>query len=552
VPIFDQELMGDLLMGSEKIIIVDDEIDVLDLCKRILETKGYQVTTARNGQEVVEFAKKEHFDLLLTDIRMPGMSGLEVAQAIKQFASDVICVTMTGYSTMDMAIEALKLGIDDFIMKPFSPDELGMAISKALDKERLRKENFRLRSLIPLFELNKTLLGTIEVEEVLRQLVDIAKTEIKADFARIYTFDAGEFVAHFEPEDQDEADVNQTLASCQLAKFVFEEGQQLLLSAQSADEQQRVLLEQLAIEFAIATPLKSKKTNLGALILARSQNEFAASDGNFLSVLAGQASIALENAHLFKEIQEAYEELKMLDHMKSEFINIAAHELRTPLAILMGYASMLEDDLQGVQRDYMATIMRNSLRLTHLIDDMLSLQSLETGRITLAKDPLNLPEAVQAAIDDLALWAEQKNLIIEVDIPPDFPQMIADRQKFDLIIVNLLNNAVKFTPADGHIFFKARVTPENMATISVTNTGVSIPKKELSRVFDRFYQVEKSLTREHGGIGLGLSIARGMVNACGGEIYADSEEGQSTTFSFTLPLNNSHLKERTLKIKNEP
>src|SRR5262245_1250231 len=206
-------------MSSEKIIIVDDETDVLDLCKRILEVKGYQVTIARDGREVIELAKKEHFDLLLTDIRMPGMSGLDVAQAVKQSAPDVICVTMTGFSTMDMAIEALKLGIDEFVMKPFSPDELGMAISKALDKERLRKEHFRLRSLIPLFELNKTLLGTVEVEEVLRQLLDIAKAETKADFARIYTFEDGQVVAHFEPLVHDESSQKQQEASFQLAKL---------------------------------------------------------------------------------------------------------------------------------------------------------------------------------------------------------------------------------------------------------------------------------------------------------------------------------------------
>lgn len=534
-------------MSSEKIIIVDDETDVLDLCKRILEVKGYHVTTARDGQEVIELAKREHFDLLLTDIRMPGMSGLEVAQAVKQSAPNVICVTMTGFSTMDMAIEALKLGIDEFIMKPFSPDELSTAISKALDKERLRKENFRLRSLIPLFELNKTLLGTVEVEEVLRQLLDIAKTETKADFARIYTFENGQIVAHFEPLAHDESSQKQQEANFQLAKLI-EGGQQLSFSSHPANPQQRALLGQLNMRFVIATPLKSKESTLGALILARSQSDFAAGDSNFLSVLAGQASIALENARLFSEIQAAYEELKMLDHMKSEFINIAAHELRTPLAILMGYASMLEEDLQGVQHDYMVTIMRNSLRLTHLIDDMLSLQALESGVVSLAKDPLNLAEAVQAAIDDLSLWAEQKNLTIEVDIPADFPQMTADRQKFDLIVVNLFNNAVKFTPPEGHIAFKARVTGENMTTISLTNTGISIPKKELSRVFERFYQVEKSLTREHGGIGLGLSIAKGMVNVCGGEINAESEEGKSTTFTFTLPIDNSHLEGQMLKI----
>ncbi|GAB4429711.1 MAG: hypothetical protein Fur0044_27390 [Anaerolineae bacterium] len=537
-----------MLMSSEKIIIVDDETDVLDLCKRILENKGYQVTIAHSGREVVEFAQKEHFDLLLTDIRMPGMSGLEVAQAVKQFAPNIICVTMTGFSTMDMAIEALKLGIDEFVMKPFSPDELNMAITKALDKERLRKENFRLRSLIPLFELNKALLGTVETDEVLRRLLDIARTETKADFAQIYTFSGGEITPHFQSEGDDEATQQRQRASYQLASAIFEGSPQLVFDIQTADSEQRAVLEQLGMQFGIVTPLKSKESILGALILARANSDFAAGDSNFLWVLAGQASIALENAHLFAEIQAAYEELKMLDHMKSEFINIAAHELRTPLAILMGYASMLEEDLNGVQRDYMSTIVRNSMRLTHLIDDMLSLQSLESGLVSLAKEPLSLQEAVHAAVDDLSLWSEQKNLSIEIDIPPDFPQMIADRQKIDLIIVNLIHNAVKFTPPAGQIIFTARVTGENMMTISVTNTGISIPKKDLTRVFERFYQVEKSLTREHGGIGLGLSIAKGMVNVCGGEIYAESEEGQSTTFTFTLPIDNSYLKEQMLKI----
>lgn len=534
-------------MSSEKIIVVDDETDVLDLCKRILENKGYQVTIAHSGREVVEYAQREHFDLLLTDIRMPGMSGLEVAQAVKQFAPNIICVTMTGFSTMDMAIEALKLGIDEFVMKPFSPDELNMAIAKALDKERLRKENVRLRSLIPLFELNKTLLGTVETDEVLRRLLDIASTETKADFARIYTFSEGEISSHFQMEADDEAGQQQQ-ASYQLARATFEGTSQFLFNAQTATSEQQTFLEKLGAQFVIVTPLKSKESILGALILARTSSDFAAGDSNFLSVLAGQASIALENAHLFSEIQKAYDELKILDHMKSEFINIAAHELRTPLAILMGYASMLEEDLAGTQRDYMATIVRNSMRLTHLIDDMLSLQSLESGLVSLSREPLILLEAVEAAVDDLSLWSEEKNLSIDIDIPADFPEMVADRQKIDLIIVNLIHNAVKFTPPGGQITFKARVTGENNARISVTNTGISIPKKELTRVFERFYQVEKSLTREHGGIGLGLSIAKGMVNVCGGEIYAESEEGESTTFTFTLPLDNSHLKEQMLKI----
>jgi signal transduction histidine kinase/CheY-like chemotaxis protein len=534
-------------MASEKIIILDDEPDVLDLCKRILEVKGYQITTARDGNEVIALARQEHFDLLLTDIKMPGMTGLEVAQAIKKFFPYIICVTMTGFSTMDTAIEALRLGIDEFILKPFSPDELVSTIAKALEKEQLRKENFRLRSLIPLFELNKTLMSTVEVETLLQQLLDISKKETNADFAALYTYDNGEIVPHFALEQHDEASQKQQEASNKLAQLIFESGQQLHWQQPTANPDQSILLQQLQAKFVMATPLKSKKSNLGVLILARADQNFASSDSEFISVLASQASIALENAHLFSEIQAAYKELKMLDHMKSEFINIAAHELRTPLAILMGYASMLEDDLEGIHKEYVSTIIRNSLRLSAFVDEMLSLQSLESGKVSLSREPLILPEVVQSALSDLSLWIAEKNLTIDIGIPVDLPQMIGDRQKFDLIFINLIDNAVKFTPAGGLIILKASVVAGTV-TVSITNTGISIPKDKLRRVFEPFYQVESSLTREHGGIGLGLAVVRGMVEVCGGQIYAESEEGKSTTFTFTLPLDNSKLQEGLLKL----
>jgi signal transduction histidine kinase len=485
---------------------------------------------------------------LLTDIRMPGLSGLEVAQAVKMFSPDITCVTMTGFSTMDMAIEALKLGIDEFILKPFSPDELSSAVAKALEKERLRKENVRLRSLIPLFQLNQTLMGTVEVEKVLGQLLDISKTETNADFAALYTVEQDKFIPHFELEGDAEQRQRRQEASEKLAQLTFENGQQLVLNRQSADPFQLDLLKTLQVGFVIATPLKYKETVLGVLVLARAANHFAPSDAEFLSVLVSQASIALENARLFSEIQAAYKELQMLDHMKSEFINIAAHELRTPLAILMGYASMLEEDLQGHQRDYISTITRNSLRLSSLIDDMLSLQSLESGIVSLSRDELDLNETIKSALQDLALWIDEKKLTVNLKIPGDFPQMVVDRQKFDLIIINLVDNAVKFTPPQGEVTLEADTSGEN-AVISVTNTGISIPKEKLNRVFDRFYQIESSLTREHGGIGLGLAIARGMVEACGGKIHAESEEGKSTTFVFTLPIDNTNLQqERLLKM----
>jgi signal transduction histidine kinase/CheY-like chemotaxis protein len=534
-------------MPKEKVLIVDDEIDVLDLCKRILENQGYEVRSAHNGYEAIEIAKNEQFDLLLTDIKMPGMNGLEIAQALKQSDPGIICVTMTGFSTMDMAINAVKLGINEFILKPFTPAELSKSIAKALEKERLRKENFRLRSLIPLFELNRTLMGTVEMDNLLKRLIEIASEETRASFAALYIIGERETKALFRYKEGEAAPEAQKETSKQVCELVTKNGAQLILNASQVDNEQHVqMIEQLKANAVIGTPLKSK-ANLGALILTHTENEFAPSDSEFLSVLCGQASIALENARLFSEIQEAYEQLQILDHMKSEFINIAAHELRTPLAILMGYASVLEEETEPSKREYISNIMRNAMRLRTLIDDMLNLQYLESGIGILAQDMVHLPETIEQITQDVSLLVEEKQLHVKNQILSDFPEMIIDRKKFDLILMNLVHNAVKFTPAGGCITFQAEVVGEQVQ-ISVNNTGITIPQEKLDRIFDRFYQVESSLTREHGGAGLGLAIVRGMVAVCGGTISVESSDEAGTTFTLTLPLDNTDLEARRLEL----
>ena len=233
--------------------------------------------------------------------------------------------------------------------------------------------------------------------------------------------------------------------------------------------------------------------------------------------------------------------------MKSEFINIAAHELRTPLAILMGYASVLEQDLTGIQSDYLSKISRHAMRLRTLIDDMLNLQHLESGTMALAQDKVVLRQVLNEIVQDMSLMIAEKGLDITIDIPPDFPLLIADRQKLDLIIMNLLHNAIKFTPANGQVSFTAKADGQK-ALMSVSDTGIGIPQEAIKRIFDRFYQVEKSLTREYGGIGLGLAITRGMVEVCGGEIWVESEEGKGTTFVISLPLDNARLGQRVLNL----
>ncbi len=146
---------------AARILLTDDEPYVLDVCRRILQD-DYEVKIVNSGLEAIQVAQHEQFDVLLTDIKMPGIDGLETAQEVKKIQPDIVCITMTAFGTMEMAIKALRLGVDEFVIKPFSPEELTLVIERALEKEQLRQENIRLKSLMPLFEFNKSLMSTVD------------------------------------------------------------------------------------------------------------------------------------------------------------------------------------------------------------------------------------------------------------------------------------------------------------------------------------------------------------------------------------------------------
>ncbi len=534
---FPYAKVGRSNMANETILIADDEPDVLDLCYRILTAEGYRVEPVQTGYEAVERIRRKSFDLLLTDIKMPGMNGLETAQAVKEADPGIICVIMTGYSTMDTAIEALKLGVDDFVLKPFAPEDLSMSIAKALEKDRLHKENIRLRSLVPLFEFNKTLLSTVEVDTLLDQVVQLAREETQADLGILFLREGGQISEYMHPTPPEEDDQAQPLRM-ELANWIMQR-QEYLSRRRGGSLQERIesLFKTFDVEFLIGLPLITKEgQSLGALVLGKRSEPFASGDAEFLQVMVGQAAIAIENAHLFQAIQQAYDELKQLDHLKSEFINIAAHELRTPLAILLGYASvMAEEEISEVDRSRLDVIIRNAMRLSSLIDDMLNLSYLETGQAQLDIEEVDLSDVIQEAILDTNDMAREKSLNITVNVPVDFPPLITDRRKLDLIVMNLLSNAIKYTPEEGDISIKACVDADK-ALVSVTDTGIGIPPEERDKIFDRFYQVEDSLTRQHGGIGLGLAIVKSFVELCQGHIWVESEVGRGSTFTFDMPI----------------
>lgn len=230
---------------------------------------------------------------------------------------------------------------------------------------------------------------------------------------------------------------------------------------------------------------------------------------------------------------------KEVDKMKTEFISTVSHELRTPLTSIKGYVDLILDgeagEINEIQREFLEIVKQNNDRLVELINDLLDVSRMESGRVKMEKAPLSLPEIVKVAVTSIENLAKNKEMSISQDIPEGLPLVLADRQRLVRILVNLLSNAIKYTPPKGRIFVS--IKPQNgfLAT-SIRDTGIGIPSEHLDRLFVKFYRVDSSLTSEIGGTGLGLAIVKSIVDLHGGQVWAESEVGKGSTFTFTLPV----------------
>jgi signal transduction histidine kinase len=253
--------------------------------------------------------------------------------------------------------------------------------------------------------------------------------------------------------------------------------------------------------------------------------------------LAAQAAVAIENARLITALQKAYEQLNRVDQIKSNFIAVASHELRTPLGVIMGYASMLKEDAENPETaEHLDKVLGSALRLRDLIDDMVNVQHVEEGKAKLVLTEFALQEVVQHAVAAVSELYSVKEQEVLVNLPAQPLALTADREKIALVINNLLTNAIKFTDARGRIMLTAE-RKNGDVQVHIADTGVGIPAREVEHIFDRFYQVEPHLTRTHGGLGLGLAIAKGMIELHGGKIWVESVEGLGSRFSFSVPVN---------------
>lgn len=405
----------------------------------------------------------------------------------------------------------------------------------------LRRQADRLQRIL---DISQSLTSTFDLDEVLHLILSAATELTNTEAASLMLLDEGGTELRFAASNGRQLDKLTTLrvpiggsiaGSILLAgkPMVIENVQQDPRHFPGVDRQLNFQTQSL-----LGVPLMLRERAIGVLeaLNKRGETSFTEEDGQVLMTLAAHAAVAIENARLVTALQKAYDQLNKVDQLKSNFIAIASHELRTPLGLILGYAELLKDDVSPNAKGQLDMVLQSALKLRSLIDDMANMEHVTEGKATLELSDFVLQDAVKAAVAAVQELSAAKNHELTLALSPAPVPLRADRAKLEIVLNILLTNAIKFTEPGGRI--KVSLSAANgEAQVHVADTGVGIPPAELERIFDRFYQVEPALTRSHDGLGLGLAIAKGLVELHGGRIWCESVEGLGSRFSFTIPLN---------------
>ncbi len=286
----------------------------------------------------------------------------------------------------------------------------------------------------------------------------------------------------------------------------------------------------------LSVPMVYQGQPMGVLQALNKRNDaiFTSEDAVILETLASHAAIALHNVQLMEKSQEAYRQMVELDHVKNDFISITSHELRTPLGLILGNATYLQKTVNTEQVPQLDVILRSAMRLKEIVEEFSNVDNIKSGMALLRSQPVDIAHLVTETVEAFKEQAQQKNIDLSVDAYDASHSIECDPRKVRIALENLVKNALAFTNPGGRVWIKASY-PAGCVRISVSDDGIGIPAKDLEKIFGRFYQVGTHLTRRQGGLGLGLSIVKDMVEMHGGKVWVESVEGHGSRFTLQIP-----------------
>ena len=397
-------------------------------------------------------------------------------------------------------------------------------------------------NLARLVEISMTLNSTLDPETLLGHILDSAVEMLNCEAASILLYNEAKkelrFAASTGANPVELAKIPVPLENS-LAGQIFRENAPLVVNDVPRDRWHYTEVSsqsQIQVRSLLGVPMRIQKHKIGVIeAINKKDGLFSYSDVKLLAIIASLAAVAINNARMMQELKEANARLREADEMKNRFMAVASHELRTPLGIILGYSTFLKEEAQGDLSEHAANVLNAALELRSLVEAMTNMNMFYTGERDVKPEPVPLQDVVRAACEETAAAMESRSSVLALSLPADPVVVNADPKKLKLALANVLNNAVRFSPEGSEIRVWMEVS-EDAVLIAVQDEGLGIPPDKLDLVFEQFYQVEDHMTRRYGGLGLGLAIAREIVNLHGGRIWAESPGlGHGSTFKIVLP-----------------
>jgi PAS domain S-box-containing protein len=490
------------LSTKANILVVDDETGIREGCKRALSLEGYAVDDAEDGQAGLQKTKENDYDLILVDLMMPGIGGLDLIKKIHHMDPEIITVVITGNATIESAVEATKLGAYDYLPKPFSPEVLSAVVKRGLEKRMLSLEAkklyaeraSRLMELVNERSRLRTIIGCMAdgvlVANTEGRLVLWNASSIKMLKSKGFDI-AGEPLEYYIP--------NQPLIAAIKDVLNSEDREFSMVSHEIPVQDEKVIL------MANIAPVRDE-------------------DGKILGAVTVLRDITA---------------LKEINKIKSQFVSMVAHELRAPMAAIKGWLEVVLSGEAGGDEEqknrWLKRAMDRSDSLLALVDDLLVINRMETGKIAQKMESVKLNDVVEKIIEFLKPDAANREVSIQAGLPGDLPSIQADVRDMEKLFTNLISNAIKYNRKDGSVSIVGELEG-SFIRYDVKDTGIGISPENLAHVFEDFYRSDDERIKKIPGTGLGLTIAKKIVNSHVGRIEVESQPGKGSTFSVFLPL----------------
>jgi PAS domain S-box-containing protein len=486
-----------------KLLLVDDDVVdrrlITKALARFSSTVQFDIETAGTLSEAVKHLSSNSYDITLLDLNLPDTSGIDTVQSVHAVDSNVPIVVLTGLPDEKMGLNTIEQGAEDYLVKgKFSDNELMRTIRYAMERKRREQEiKNAAKAWRTTFDSITDFIAILDKDfKILR---------VNRALSNAYGVQPQELIGKTCRELYQCTEHNRR--NCAHAKT-------LKTRQPSAAE---IFQEKLGLHLEVTTsPIF---------------NEDGRIDGS---------------VHIAKDITErkrAEQELREQDRMKSEFVAAVSHEIRTPLSI---FKNILSNALAGVTgkispklRESLEMASRTVDRLARIIADFLDISKIEAGKMTLNLAQLDIQTVTSDTVKTLSVLAQQKNIELKSYLSGEQFLVNADRDKIERVLINLIGNAIKFVPEGGHIRVRTKAVDKTVA-IEVEDDGAGIESGDLKKIFDRFVQVEKQVGPGEHGTGLGLPIAKELVELHGGRIEVESQLGHGTTFTVFLPLSNQY------------